>query len=294
MSAKSLSYQTLSQLLNRVELIELMQTALFDEYAEQGASVHSIVSGRELYLEAGFANLDYEAENDFETISVFDSQTNDLLLSLNAASVAAIRAGVCAAIATNILAPKSIRRMAVLGTGTRVREYLMSLQHFRSIKELLVFDMNPFASGRFCAEMARQINGNLVAVNSLTEGLFEADVLLSQLVTDYPIIYQDMHDAVYLCSLIDDQYGIEFAPDVYANARVFCNDAANAKESLSDLQSALRGIEATNLQTLVHEKPNTQEESELSSLYLSTSSKWQDMIVARYFYERFTATSDFS
>ena len=227
-----------------------------------------------------------EKEKSKEYIQLFDCETEALLASFDAEYLNVLRIALCAALASDLLAPASIDRLAVVGTGKRVEAYLKTFSALRQVRNILVFDHNPFASGRFCAEMSRQMDAKFVAAGNLTEVLFEADVAVLNVETREPFLFQEMLDATYLCSLLENQLGQEFSEALWLTSEVICSESTRQQNVLSSGKK-IDFIHTDLTSRLLDKNPNKSANS--IKVYLTMRAERQDLLVAWQLYQQYLA-----
>jgi ornithine cyclodeaminase/alanine dehydrogenase-like protein (mu-crystallin family) len=159
-------------------------------------------------------------------IHLFDIHTGELLAVLESSYLTAVRTGVASALAAHTLARQDARTVAVIGAGTQGRWQLRALEKLRFIKQVLVFDSKAFVAGKFVAEMAREMDAKLVAVNTLGEALIDADIVLSATWSRSPFLYSGMvNEGTHISTLGADERGkAEVSADLLEQSLVVCDD----------------------------------------------------------------------
>ncbi len=88
-------------------------------------------------------------------ISIYSSDTGELLSIVSANYITAIKTGASAAVATDIMARKDASTLGIIGTGIQAFTQVLAIQEVRDIKELIIFDMSEERMDAF-AEMIRK------------------------------------------------------------------------------------------------------------------------------------------
>ncbi len=89
-----------------------------------------------------------------------------------------VRVGAAAAIATDILAPREISHIALLGSGGMAEAFLASIVHVRSPERVRVFSPNPAHRASFAAAMSARLGIQVQPVGSAREAVEGAPLVL--------------------------------------------------------------------------------------------------------------------
>jgi len=103
-------------------------------------------------------------------ILLFSAQTGEPLATLDGRVITAWRTAAVSALATQALAPKEARVLAILGSGVQARTHLAAVQKVHAFAEVLVWSRTPAHAARFAQETgARSV--------ALEEAVRNADVI---------------------------------------------------------------------------------------------------------------------
>jgi ornithine cyclodeaminase/alanine dehydrogenase-like protein (mu-crystallin family) len=216
-------------------------------------------------------------------IHLFDVQTGELLAVLESSYLTAMRTGLASALAAHTLARQDARTVAVIGAGTQGRWQLRALEKLRFIKQVLVFDSKAFVAGKFVAEMAREMDAQLVAVNTLGEALIDADIVLSATWSQSPFLHVGMvNEGTHISTLGADELGkAEVSSDLLMQSIVICDDheLAVSQGALGNVGLTSENIHAELGEVLAQQKTGRQSDDDIT-VFASVGLAWQDLIAA--------------
>jgi ornithine cyclodeaminase/alanine dehydrogenase-like protein (mu-crystallin family) len=201
-------------------------------------------------------------------IHLFDVQTGELLAVLESSYLTAMRTGLASALAAHTLARQDARTVAVIGAGTQGRWQLRALEKLRFIKQVLVFDSKAFVAGKFVAEMAREMDAQLVAVNTLGEALIDADIVLSATWSQSPFLHVGMvNEGTHISTLGADELGkAEVSSDLLMQSIVICDDheLAVSQGALGNVGLTSENIHAELGEVLAQQKTGRQSDDDIT------------------------------
>ena len=119
------------------------------------------------------------------TVSLFDGETGQTIAVMNAAPITAIRTAACSAVATEALARKDARVLAVVGTGHQAHAHLHVLPAIRGYERVLV-------SGRNAEKTAEAASAHgAEPAASIEEAVREADVVVTATSSEEPVLRRE-------------------------------------------------------------------------------------------------------
>tara|TARA_Y100000590_G_scaffold468882_2_gene653638 strand:+ start:153 stop:1049 length:897 start_codon:yes stop_codon:yes gene_type:complete len=84
-------------------------------------------------------------------VQVFDASKGNLIVTMDGESITAIRTGAASGLATDLLANKETKVLAVFGTGVQARTQVEAVLAVRIIKKVLVFSRTAKNAKSFCS-----------------------------------------------------------------------------------------------------------------------------------------------
>ena len=119
------------------------------------------------------------------TVSLFDGETGQTIAVMNAAPITAIRTAACSAVATEALARKDARVLAVVGTGHQAHAHLDVLPALRAYERVLVGGRNAEKAVRDRVRPWRR------GCSSIEDAVREADVVVTATSSEEPVISRE-------------------------------------------------------------------------------------------------------
>ena len=119
------------------------------------------------------------------TVSLFDGETGQTIAVMNAAPITAIRTAACSAVATEALARKDARVLAVVGTGHQAHAHLHVLPALRGYERVLVGGRNAEKTVEIASAHGAE------AASSIEDAVREADVVVTATSSEEPVIRRE-------------------------------------------------------------------------------------------------------
>lgn len=122
-------------------------------------------------------------------ILLFDPRDGHLLAEFEAATITALRTACASGIATDLLARRDVRNLAILGSGRQARSHLQVMLHVRKFEKVQVWSRSREHSEAFRAEWSSKYPDILIEVSDTPRGAVEgADVVCTTTGTKEPIV----------------------------------------------------------------------------------------------------------
>ena len=122
-------------------------------------------------------NMGTEYPSHIGYVMLFESVHCTVCGLIEAGSVTEIRTGCVSAVATDLLARKDARTLALIGAGAQARSHLAALRLVRPIDGVRVFDLNAEASGRFKKEAEEKYGLPVAVCRCAEEAVRDADII---------------------------------------------------------------------------------------------------------------------
>lgn len=159
-------------------------------------------------------------------IHLFDRATGRLLAMLESSHISAIASALTAALATDLMAAPTARRLAVVGTGTQGWLTLRFLMEMRHLEQVTLFDLVRKRS-RKMAERLTKYDGLQVRVcDALTETVANADIILCATWSRSPFLHSEMVlPGAHITTLGSDEGGKrELSAELLRSSTFYCDD----------------------------------------------------------------------
>jgi ornithine cyclodeaminase/alanine dehydrogenase-like protein (mu-crystallin family) len=122
-------------------------------------------------------------------VLVFDATTGfPLLLLEDNAYLTELRTAAAGALATRLLGPETIEKLAILGTGSQARYQLRAIARVKRPARVSAWSPSSERRARYAAEMTGELGIRISAVSSAKEALEDADVVVTVTPARTPIV----------------------------------------------------------------------------------------------------------
>ena len=122
-------------------------------------------------------------------VLVFETLTGKLKAVVDGESVTAIRTAAVSAVATDLLAHRDSRILALIGSGLQARKHLEALLLVRNICAVYVWDIDYGSAERYAAEMSAKYGIPVNVCASSGEAAQNADVICTVTAAGEPVLY---------------------------------------------------------------------------------------------------------
>ncbi|MBI1743920.1 ornithine cyclodeaminase family protein [Candidatus Acetothermia bacterium] len=112
-------------------------------------------------------------------LHLHDLQTGTLLALMDATYITAARTGLTGVLATDLLARKDARSVAIIGAGVQGEFHLRYLALLRSLQRASVYDIVPERAAAFAVRMSSELRFPVVAHESLQVAVKDADIIIT-------------------------------------------------------------------------------------------------------------------
>jgi ornithine cyclodeaminase len=222
-------------------------------------------------------------------IHLYDRATGRLLALLESSHISAIGSALTAALATDLMATPSARRLAVVGTGTQAWLVVRFLMEMRHLEQVTLFDLVRKRSLRM-AERLRRYDGLEVRVgDALTETVANAEIVLCATWSKVPFLYSEMVlPGAHITTLGSDEKGKkELSSELLRCSTFYCDD-----RELAINKGPLHGIRggedliAAELGEILSGVARARSSAEEITVYGPVGLPFQDLIAAWATYQK--------
>jgi ornithine cyclodeaminase/alanine dehydrogenase-like protein (mu-crystallin family) len=116
------------------------------------------------------------------TVTLFDGETGEVRVLMNASAITAIRTAAVSAVATRVLAHEDTHVLAILGAGVQARSHLEALPLVRSFDRVLIYSRTREHAQALADETGAE------AVASAEEAVSDADVVVTATSSAEPVL----------------------------------------------------------------------------------------------------------
>ncbi|WP_055669566.1 ornithine cyclodeaminase family protein [Desnuesiella massiliensis] len=121
---------------------------------------------------------------------LLDGETGEVISIMDGTYLTQLRTGAVAGAATDILANKNAKKMALFGTGGQAPSQLEAVLAVRDIEIVKVFDINKERAEEFAKSMQEQLKSygaTILAAESMEDALEDADVITTVTTSKRPV-----------------------------------------------------------------------------------------------------------
>ncbi len=176
----------------KVKGISLIMPAYLAGSGDLGAKIVSIFPG----------NKKRRLPTIHAVVIVIDEKTGRPLAIMDGTYLTALRTGAASGLATDLLARKNSRVVAIFGAGTQSRTQLEAVCTVRPVEKVWVYDILPRASRAYVKEMKMRgspIPENILIAGSPREAVREADIICTATTSYRPVFHDaDLKPGVHI------------------------------------------------------------------------------------------------
>jgi ornithine cyclodeaminase len=207
-------------------------------------------------------------------VALFDPETGIPEAILNASAVTEIRTAAATAVATDALARRDARVLAILGAGVQARAHLRALQPVREFTEIRAYAPTHALDGATaCASAEEAVRG--------------ADVVVTATNSRAPVVRHDwLGPGTHLNAIgASMPSASEIEPETFAAATVFADSRESVEHEAGEYRLARQlgipsGVEAELGEVLIGAHPGRASDTELT-LFRSLGIAVEDLAAAR-------------
>ena len=121
-------------------------------------------------------------------IILFDPETGAPVCVVHAGEVTAIRTAAASAVATDALAQKDSRRLALLGYGEQAQTHARAIRKVRDLESIVVWGRSPVRAQAFAERMQPELDVPVAAAENVEQAVAEADIICTVTAAPEPIL----------------------------------------------------------------------------------------------------------
>jgi ornithine cyclodeaminase/alanine dehydrogenase-like protein (mu-crystallin family) len=121
-------------------------------------------------------------------VILFDPETGAPVCAVDAGEITAIRTAAASAVATDALARKDARRLALLGYGEQAETHARAIQKIRNLESIVVWGRSPQRAQAFSERMQAELNVPIAAAGVVREAVADADIICTVTSAAEPIL----------------------------------------------------------------------------------------------------------
>lgn len=122
-------------------------------------------------------NMGTEYPSHIGYVMLFEGEHSTVSAMVEAGTITEIRTGAASAVATEMLARKDARTMALIGAGAQARSHMAAISLVRDITRVTVYDIRTEAAQKFADEVKAQYGIEAEVCASVAEVVKDADII---------------------------------------------------------------------------------------------------------------------
>jgi ornithine cyclodeaminase/alanine dehydrogenase-like protein (mu-crystallin family) len=121
-------------------------------------------------------------------VILFDPENGAPVCVVHAGEITAIRTAAASAVATDALARKDARRLAILGYGEQAATHARAMGKVRNIESISIWGRSPERARGFAKQLQREVGVTAEAMGTVEEAVAEADIVCTVTSASEPIL----------------------------------------------------------------------------------------------------------
>ena len=212
-----------------------------------------------------------------------DQQTGRLLAVMDSTYLTAVRTGLGAALATDLLANSEASSVTVIGAGVQGEFQLRYLSMLRPLTQVMVYDIDAERAEVYADRLSGELNIPIMPCTALADAVSDAEIILTATWSKEPFLFPDMIRAgCHITTLGADQPGeAELAAELIEQATFFCDDRdlALSQGAIGGVGLSAAAINAELGEVLAGNRPGRSDASQIT-VYGAVGVAFQDLVVA--------------
>lgn len=227
-------------------------------------------------------------------VLLFSAETGELLATMNASAITAIRTAAVSGVATDLLARVDACNLAILGSGVQARSHLVAMSEVRLIKRCRIASRHIEHARDFAEEMRPDFSFPLEPVGTVEAALEGADLIVSATTAVEPIVRREWISAGAHLNLVGSCFPTtrEVDSETMAAASLFVDSRESTFNEAGDYLLAARDgvigpdhIRAEIGEVLKGDKPGRTSPEEITC-FKSLGIAIEDLAAAGYLYRK--------
>ena len=174
-------------------------------------------------------------------VTVFEADSGQPVAIMDGETLTAIRTGAASGLATELLARRDAKTLALFGTGPQARTQLQAVVAVRALEQVWILGRDFEKTRRFVESMAREFDCKIEA-STETSVVREADIVCTATDTTVPLFEKDqLKQGVHINAIGSFTPEMcEISPDVLADAHIFVDQRAACRSEAGELIQAIK------------------------------------------------------
>lgn len=227
-------------------------------------------------------------------IVLFEPEAGTPIAIVHAGEVTAIRTAAASAVATDALARKDAKRLAILGTGEQAATHAHAIAKVRRLEEIILWGRAPERARALASKLQPELRIPVAAAATIQQAVAGADIICTVTAAAEPILKSEwVQPGAHINAVGSSHAGpAEIDNALVARSRFFADSREGVLEQGAEFLRARRAglIDDTHILAEIGEvlagKAEGRRSSEEVTLYKSLGHIVQDLAVAWWLYSR--------
>lgn len=174
-------------------------------------------------------------------ILLFDANDGKPIMTLDAASITALRTAAASAVATDQLARADAKRLALLGYGEQAYTHALAIQAIRPLSEVMIWGRDPVKAQALLEKLQPQMGALVKTASSVQAAIAGADIVCCVTSAKLPYLFgDDLQEGMHL-NLVGSSFlgPVEVDDAVVARSRFIVDSIESARAQAAEFASAL-------------------------------------------------------
>lgn len=171
------------------------------------------------------------------TYCLFDGANGTPVALMDGKTLTSIRTGAASGLATDLLARKDSKTVAILGTGVQGRTQLQAVCEVRQIRKVKIFDPVRKSAESFIKEMSALLGIPITMHNTSAEAIADADIICAATISPTPVFSdKDLKKGVHINAVGSYKPDVQEIPEATVlRSKLVVDDRKAALEETGDL-----------------------------------------------------------
>jgi ornithine cyclodeaminase len=230
---------------------------------------------------------------------LFDSKTgHPLCFEVDRCFLTDMRTAAAGAVAADVLAKKSVSKVAVIGTGTQARLQVLALSKVRRFDELRVWGRDPKKAEAYASEMAGKLGVKVVPSETAEDAVRGVEIVVTATMSTEPVVRAEwISGGTHITAMGSDEPGkqeldtrlLARADKVVVDSLKQCARLGEVHHALEDGSMKEEDVHGELGEVLLGRKPGRESDKEVTVCDL-TGIAIQDVAISQFVYEKAKAS----
>lgn len=226
-----------------------------------------------------------------------DLDTGALLAVMDSFQITAVRTGLAAAMASNLLAKDDAHKVAVVGAGVQGEYQLRYLSRLRRIESVTVYDLSPQKAIDYATSLGDELSVTVDICATLEAAVHDADIVLIATWAKNPLLFADMiPPGCHVTTLGADQPGEAEIDTALVKESVFVCDDRNLAIEMGAVGGVGLGAEVIDAEIgeIISEDHPGRSRPDQITVYAAVGLAFQDLATAWQVYQSACSSAQYS